>query len=83
MFTAHAAIELYAEVFERAQHLDRLEGFASEFGADFYGLPRHDERISLVKEPWTAPPSYDFGDGALVPYRAGEQIGWRLAAAGA
>jgi dihydroorotase len=79
MFTAHAAIELYAEAFESAGRLDRLEAFASHFGADFYGLPRHAERITLVKETWTAPPHYTFGQGALIPYRAGEPIAWRLA----
>jgi dihydroorotase len=79
MFTAHAAIELYAEAFESAGRLDRLEGFASHFGADFYGLPRHSERITLLNEPWTAPDTFAFGDGALVPYRAGEPVGWRLA----
>jgi dihydroorotase len=73
MFTAHAAIELYAEAFESAGRLDRLEGFASHFGADFYGLPRHTERITLLKEHWTVPGSYAFGDG--------EPVGWRLAAA--
>jgi dihydroorotase len=79
MFTAHAAIELYAEAFESAGRLDRLEPFASHFGADFYGLPRHDERITLVKESWVPPYAYDFGNGALVPYRGGESIAWRLA----
>jgi dihydroorotase len=79
MFTAHAAIELYAEVFESAGHLERLEPFASHFGADFYGLPRHDDTITLVKETWVPPAVYDFGDGALVPYRGGEPIAWRLA----
>jgi dihydroorotase len=78
MFTAHAALELYAEVFESAGQLHRLEGFASHFGADFYGLPRHEDTITLIKEPWVAPPDYAFGDGALVPYRAGETIAWRL-----
>jgi dihydroorotase len=81
MFTAHAAIELYAEVFESAGRLDRLEAFASHFGADFYGLPRHDERITLIKESWVPPEVYDFGNGALVPYRGGESIAWRLAGA--
>jgi dihydroorotase len=81
MFTAHAAIELYAEAFESAGRLERLEGFASHFGADFYGLPRHEERIALIKEPWTPPRTLSFGDGALVPYRAGETVGWRLAPA--
>lgn len=78
MFTAHAALELYAEAFESAGRLDRLEGFASHFGADFYGLPRHTESVSLVKESWVAPATYDFGSGSLVPYRAGESIGWRM-----
>jgi dihydroorotase len=79
MFTAHAALELYAEAFESVGRLDRLEAFASHFGADFYGLPRHQATITLVKESWKPPPAYEFGGGALVPYRAGETIAWRLA----
>jgi dihydroorotase len=79
MFTAHAAIELYAEVFDSIGRLDRLEAFASHFGADFYGLPRHTERITLLKESWRPPDQYPFGEGVLVPYRAGEPVGWRLA----
>jgi dihydroorotase len=79
MFTAHAAIELYAEAFEAAGRLDRLEPFASQFGADFYGLPRHADAITLVKESWMPPEAYDFGNGRLVPYRAGEHIAWRVA----
>jgi dihydroorotase len=79
MFTAHAAIELYAEAFESAGRLERLEAFASHFGADFYGLPRHAERITLLKESWVAPEKYAFGEGALIPYRAGQPVGWRLA----
>ena len=79
MFTAHAAIELYAEVFEEAGRLDRLEAFASHFGADFYGLPRHEQRITLIREPWIPADSYEFGAGSVVPYRAGESITWRLA----
>ncbi|HUE09875.1 MAG TPA: dihydroorotase [Steroidobacteraceae bacterium] len=81
MFTAHAALELYAEAFEQAGRLDRLQSFASHFGADFYGLPRHSDTITLVKEPWVPPESYDFGNGAVVPYRSGEAVAWRLAAA--
>jgi dihydroorotase len=81
MFTAHAAIELYAEVFEEAGRLDRLEDFASHFGADFYGLPRHEESITLIKKGWVAPEFYDFGEGTVVPYRCGESIAWRLAPA--
>jgi dihydroorotase len=79
MFTAHAALELYAEAFESAGRLDRLEGFASHFGADFYGLPRNKDTVSLVKDKWMAPATYPFGTGSLVPYRAGESIGWRHA----
>jgi dihydroorotase len=83
MFTAHAAIELYAEVFESAGRLDRLEGFASRHGADFYGLPRHTERITLIKQPWSPPATYEFAGGSVVPYRAGESVSWRLASAAA
>ena len=81
MFSAHAAIELYAEVFEEAGRLDRLEAFASHFGADFYGLPRNQDRLRLVKESWSPPSHYAFGDGTVIPYRAGERIGWRIAPA--
>jgi dihydroorotase len=81
MFTAHAAIELYAEAFASVGRLDRLEAFASHFGADFYGLPRHTDSITLLNEPWTVPAAYAFGNGTLIPYRAGEAVGWRLEAA--
>ena len=63
--------------------LDRLEAFASHFGADFYGLPRHEDRITLIKEPWVPPERYDFGAGTVVPYRGGESVAWRLAPAAA
>ena len=80
IYTAHAAIELYAEAFEQAGALERLEGFACHFGADFYGLPRNEETITLVKEPWTVPQHYPLGSGTtLVPLRAGGRIGWRIA----
>jgi dihydroorotase len=78
MYTAHAAIELYAEAFEAAGALDRLEGFASHFGADFYGLPRNAGRITLEKTDWQVPADYPLGDDTVVPLRAGESIGWRL-----
>lgn len=78
IFSAHGAIELYAEAFESAGALDRLQAFASEHGADFYRLPRNTGRITLVKAPWEVPRSYPFGAEALVPLRAGEHIGWRL-----
>jgi dihydroorotase len=78
-YTAHAAIELYAEAFEQAGALDRLEGFASHFGADFYGLPRNEDRITLVKETWTAPAPIEVEPGVeLVPLRTGEALHWRL-----
>ncbi|MAT66530.1 MAG: dihydroorotase [Gammaproteobacteria bacterium] len=78
LYTAHAAIELYAEAFEQAGALDRLEGFASHHGPDFYGLPRNTDSITLVREPWTVPERYPLADGKVIPLRAGEQIAWRL-----
>ena len=78
-YTAHAGIELYAEAFEAAGALDKLEGFASHFGADFYGLPRNEERIALVQESWTVPAVLSYLDGdVLVPLRAGENVTWSL-----
>lgn len=77
-YTAYAAIELYAEAFDEAKALDKLEGFASHFGADFYGLARNTETITLEKQNWTAPESLAFGDTNLVPLRAGEQLLWKL-----
>jgi dihydroorotase len=78
IYTAHAGIELYAEAFERAGALDKLEAFASFHGPDFYGLPRNTERITLHKQTWTAPERIAFGDTALVPLRAGEAVNWKL-----
>jgi dihydroorotase len=78
MFSAHAGIELYAEAFDRAGALGKLEGFASEFGPDFYGLARNQDTITLVKEDWQPPASYGFGSERLVPMRANESIAWRL-----
>ncbi|WP_457676371.1 dihydroorotase [Thiolapillus sp.] len=78
MYSAHAAIELYAQVFDEAGALDRLEAFASFHGPDFYGLPRNSERISLVKESWTVPERLDFGGEELVPLGAGEILAWQL-----
>jgi dihydroorotase len=78
MYTAHAAIELYAEAFDAAGALDRLEGFASFHGADFYGLPRNKGRITLARKSWVVPDELPFGDATVVPLRAGQAIGWRL-----
>jgi dihydroorotase len=79
IYSAHAAIELYAEVFDAAGALDRLEAFASFHGADFYGLPRNTGTVTLVRQPVPVPATLDFGDGQLVPMRAGGQVGWALA----
>jgi dihydroorotase len=78
IYTAHAGIELYAEAFAAAGRLDRLEGFASRFGAQFYGLPVNDGTITLAEEPWAVPGDVPFGADRLVPLRAGGQVGWRL-----
>lgn len=79
VYTAHAGIELYAEAFEAAGALDRLEGFASFFGADFYRLPRNCGRISLIRKPWQVPETLAYGKEELVPMRAGASVTWRLA----
>lgn len=78
IYSAHAAIELYAEAFEKAAALDKLEGFASHFGPDFYGLPRHNDTITLEKQSWTVPASVDYAGEQLVPMRAGESISWKV-----
>lgn len=78
IYTAHAAIELYAEAFEAANALDKLEGFAGHFGADYYGLPRNTDSITLVKESWMAPAHIAIGNDRLIPLRAGENVAWRL-----
>ena len=78
IYTAHAALELYATAFEEAGALDKLEGFASHHGADFYGLPRNAEMITLVREEWTVPKTLRFGKEELVPLRAGETVPWKL-----
>lgn len=79
IYTAYAAIELYAEAFDDAGALDRLEAFASFYGADFYGLPRHTDTITLIRDRWEMPRSLKMGDETLVPLRAGEVIRWRVA----
>ena len=77
-YTALSAIELYAEAFEAAGALERLEGFASFHGPDFYGLPRNTDRITLRRESWTLPESLPFGEAQLKPLRGGETLAWRL-----
>jgi dihydroorotase len=81
VYTAHAAIELYAEVFAANDALGRLEGFASEHGADFYGLPRNSGSIELQERSWRVPAELDFGADTLVPLRGGETVAWSVAAA--
>ena len=78
IYTAHAGIELYAEIFDAAGALDRLEGFASIHGPDFYGLPRNQERIALVKQTWSVPQELPFHEDTLVPFRAGGTLTWRI-----
>ncbi len=77
-YTAHAAIELYAEIFEAENALDKLEGFASQHGADFYGMPRNSEQITLQKRDWQVAESYQFGKDRVVPIKAGQTIHWQL-----
>ena len=77
-YTAHAAMELYATAFDSVGKIDKLEGFASHFGADFYGLPRNAGTINLKRESWTAPESYPFGEAALKPLAGGEELAWRV-----
>lgn len=78
IYTAHAAIELYAEIFEAADALDRLEAFASFHGPDFYQIPRNQGHITLEKRSWMVPESYPCGVDTLIPLRAGEEISWKL-----
>lgn len=78
-YTALHALELYAEAFDQVGALDKLEGFASFFGADFYGLPRASETVTLRRESWQLPATVEAGDTSVVPLRGGESIGWRLA----
>ena len=78
IYTAHAALELYAGVFEQAGALDKLEAFAAFNGADFYGLPRNQEQVTLVKKSWTVPDRYPFDSGNLVPLYASRRIDWSL-----
>ena len=78
VFSAHAAIEMYATVFDQLGALDKLEAFASFHGPDFYGLPRNEDSITLERTEWTIPDAYPMGDEQLIPLMAGEPIGWKL-----
>lgn len=78
MYTAHAAIELYAEVFDEMAALDKLEGFASVFGANFYGLPVNQDTITLQKQSWQVPDAIPYDHDVLVPLRAGQSVAWQM-----
>jgi dihydroorotase len=78
IYSAHAALELYATAFDQANALDKLEGFASHFGADFYGLPRNSGHITLERTEQSVPNEFTFGDKTLVPFFAGQKLAWRL-----
>lgn len=78
LLSAHAAIELYATVFESKNALDKLEGFASKFGADFYRLPHNKDTITLIKKDWAVPNEYAFANSTIVPFMAGQTITWQL-----
>lgn len=77
IYSAHAALELYAEVFEQEDALDKLEAFASHYGPDFYGLPRNSQTVTLTKQDWTVPDSYPYLDKKLIPLRAGDNVSWQ------
>jgi len=81
IYTAHAALELYAEAFEAADALAKLEGFASQHGADFYGLPRNSGTVTLEKVEWEVPDEYPLGGETVVPLRAGQKLRWRCTSA--
>jgi len=78
IFSAHAAIELYAEAFDGERAIEKLEGFASIFGPDFYGLPHNREKITLEKPPWRVPDHYEFAGSKVTPFFAGAELSWRL-----
>ncbi|MDM0114614.1 dihydroorotase [Variovorax sp. J22R133] len=77
-YTALTALELYAEAFDSVGAIDKLEGFASFHGADFYGLPRNKDTVTLRRQEWTVPETVPYGDATLKPLRGGEQLGWKL-----
>ncbi len=77
-YTAFAALEMYAQAFEDANALDKLEGFASHFGPDFYGLPRNSHTVTLERKPWETPASFDFCGEKIIPIHAGETLNWRV-----
>jgi dihydroorotase len=79
-YTAYGALEMYAQIFEQAGALDKLEAFASFYGADFYGLPRNTQRIILQKQAWTVPEYYGEPENRITPLMAGENLAWQVLA---
>lgn len=79
VFSAHAAIEFYAQIFDEEGKLDKLEDFCSSYGADHYGIPRNTETITLEKKSWKVPAKYQFGEHPLTPLQAGEELAWSIA----
>ncbi len=79
VYTAHAGIELYAEIFGAYNALDKLENFASVYGPAFYGLPRNTQKITLIKEMWDVPAEIPYHKDTLVPFRGGGTVSWRMA----
>jgi len=78
IFSAHCAVEIYAQVFDEAGHLDRFEDFCSSFGADHYGLARNTDTMTLERKSWTVPKSYEFGGQKVTPLKTGEDIEWTI-----
>jgi len=78
IYSAHCAVEIYAQVFDEAGHLDRFEDFCSSFGADHYGIPRNTNFMTLEKRSWTVPKSYEFGGATVTPLKTGEEIEWTI-----
>ncbi|HIB97050.1 MAG TPA: dihydroorotase, partial [Candidatus Thioglobus sp.] len=78
ILSSHCAIELYATAFESKNALDKLEGFSSKFGPDFYNLPRNTNTITIAKQDWTVPDSYEYAGSTIVPFMAGQVLNWKL-----
>lgn len=76
IYSSPVALPLYAHAFEQVGHIDRLEAFTSFYGADFYGIPRNKEKITLVKEAWTVPEAFEFGEQVVLPMFASQRLDW-------
>lgn len=78
VFSAHCCVEMYTHIFDQEGKLDLLEDFTSSFGADHYGLPRSTETITLIRQPWTVPQTYEFGTETVTGLKAGEEVPWKI-----